>query len=228
MLNAFYLRTRLQSVRVRNRLSTIGTARTGRGGFCRPNHQPFSLWKMGLGVGALREGWEEVWRRSAGVVTRWSLVLLTPDRHQGGVKKPSPVSMISSPAGVPAPARWRRARGSSPSVPRALSFQRNLEQARARNNARSPFQVARIPTDNHIRQTLDPVASEPLMELFDDLHRACEEHGGAAGQAGRSKHPAPRAGRSRTKTTTGSKRKAALSNTILATARSTCARCWRR
>ena len=61
--------------------------------------------------------------------------------------------------------------------PSFLSFQRNMEQSRARNNARSLFQVERIPTDNHIRQTLDSVAPEHLMELFDDLHRAFEAHG---------------------------------------------------
>ena len=61
--------------------------------------------------------------------------------------------------------------------PSFLSFQRNMEQARARNNARSLFQVERIPTDNHIRQTLDSVAPEHLMALFDDLHRAFDELG---------------------------------------------------
>ena len=61
--------------------------------------------------------------------------------------------------------------------PSFLSFQQNLEQARGRNNARSLFQVERIPSDNHIRQMLDPVAPEHLMELFDDLHRAFDEHG---------------------------------------------------
>ena len=33
--------------------------------------------------------------------------------------------------------------------PSFLSFQRIMEQARGRNNARSLFQVERIPTDNH-------------------------------------------------------------------------------
>jgi hypothetical protein len=61
--------------------------------------------------------------------------------------------------------------------PSFLSFQQNMELSRARNNARSLFQVERIPTDNHIRQTLDSVAPEHLMALFDDLHRAFDEHG---------------------------------------------------
>ena len=61
--------------------------------------------------------------------------------------------------------------------PSFLSFQQNMELSRARNNARSLFQVQRIPTDNHIRQTLDSVAPEHLMPLFDDLHRAFDEQG---------------------------------------------------
>jgi hypothetical protein len=61
--------------------------------------------------------------------------------------------------------------------PSFLSFQCNMEQVRGRNNARSLFQVQAIPTDNHIRQTLDSVAPEPLMALFDDLLRGYDEHG---------------------------------------------------
>ncbi len=61
--------------------------------------------------------------------------------------------------------------------PSFLSFQRNMEQSRARNHARSRFQVQAIPTDNHLRQTLDSVAPEHLMALFDDLHRAFDEQG---------------------------------------------------
>ena len=57
--------------------------------------------------------------------------------------------------------------------PSFLSFQRNMEQSRAR----SLFQVQAIPTDNHLRQTLDSVAPEHLMALFDDLHRAFDEQG---------------------------------------------------
>jgi hypothetical protein len=61
--------------------------------------------------------------------------------------------------------------------PSFLSFQQNMEQARGHNNARSLFQVERIPSDNHIRQTLDPVAPEHLMGLFDDLHHAFDQTG---------------------------------------------------
>ena len=61
--------------------------------------------------------------------------------------------------------------------PSFLSYQRGMEQTRGRNNARSLFQVEGIPTDNHIRQTLDPVEPHHLFSLFDELHRAFEQAG---------------------------------------------------
>ena len=61
--------------------------------------------------------------------------------------------------------------------PSFLSYQQAMEQTRGRNNARSLFQVGRIPSDNHIRQTLDPVAPHHLFGLFDDLHRAFDQAG---------------------------------------------------
>lgn len=61
--------------------------------------------------------------------------------------------------------------------PSFLSFQQNMEKAHGRNNARSLFRVERIPCDNHIRQTLDPVEASELFGLFDDLHRALAETG---------------------------------------------------
>jgi len=61
--------------------------------------------------------------------------------------------------------------------PSFLSFQQNLEKAHGRNNARSLFGVERIPCDNHIRQTLDPVEACELFGLFDDLHQAFNETG---------------------------------------------------
>lgn len=50
--------------------------------------------------------------------------------------------------------------------PSFLSYQLGMEQARGRNNARSLFQVGHISGDNHIRQTLDPVAPQHLFSLF--------------------------------------------------------------
>ncbi len=59
--------------------------------------------------------------------------------------------------------------------PSFLSFQQNMEQAQGRNKARSLFQVGRFPSDNHIRQTLAPVAFRQLFSLFDELHQAFEK-----------------------------------------------------
>jgi hypothetical protein len=58
--------------------------------------------------------------------------------------------------------------------PSFLSFQRAMEQARDGNNARSLFQVQRVPSDNPIRQTLNPVQPSHLFGLFDDLYRGFE------------------------------------------------------
>jgi hypothetical protein len=52
-----------------------------------------------------------------------------------------------------------------------------MAQARGLNNARSLFQVEHIPTDNHIRQMLDPVAPHHLFSLFDELHKAFDQTG---------------------------------------------------
>jgi hypothetical protein len=61
--------------------------------------------------------------------------------------------------------------------PSFLSFQQNMEKAQGRNNARSLFQVGRIPCDNHIRQTLDPLEASELFGLFDDLREALAQTG---------------------------------------------------
>ena len=61
--------------------------------------------------------------------------------------------------------------------PSFLSYQQAMEQSRGRNNARSLFQIQRIPSDNHIRQTLDPVEPNHLFSLFDDLLQAFDKTG---------------------------------------------------
>ena len=50
-----------------------------------------------------------------------------------------------------------------------------MEEFNGRNNARSLFDVERIPTDNYIRKMLDPVEPEQLFELFDALYLRCGE-----------------------------------------------------
>jgi hypothetical protein len=61
--------------------------------------------------------------------------------------------------------------------PSFLSFQQNMEKVQGRNNARSLFGIQRIPSDNHIRQMLDPIAPAEFHRLFDDLHQAFEDTG---------------------------------------------------
>jgi len=61
--------------------------------------------------------------------------------------------------------------------PSFLAFQKSLEKAHGNSNVRTLFQVEEIPTDNHIRQTLDSVRPNHLYGLFDDLHQAFAEKG---------------------------------------------------
>lgn len=61
--------------------------------------------------------------------------------------------------------------------PSFLSYQQAMEQARGCNNARSLFQVQRVPSDNHIRQTLDPIEPSKLFGLFDELYASFTEVG---------------------------------------------------
>jgi hypothetical protein len=61
--------------------------------------------------------------------------------------------------------------------PSFLSFQQNMEKNSGRNNARSLFQIERIPCDNHIRQTLDSIEPSHLFKFFDDLLQGFEEAG---------------------------------------------------
>lgn len=61
--------------------------------------------------------------------------------------------------------------------PSFLSFQQAMEKARGCNNVRSLFRVQRIASDNHIRQTLDPIAPSHLFSLFDELHQAFDQLG---------------------------------------------------
>ena len=61
--------------------------------------------------------------------------------------------------------------------PSFLIFPRAREEAGGRHNARSLFAVERIPCDNQIRQTLDPVEPSQLFCLFDGLHADFDQAG---------------------------------------------------
>ncbi len=62
--------------------------------------------------------------------------------------------------------------------PSFLAHQRALAHAQGRSNCESLFAMARIPTDNHIRAILDPVAPARLYPLFDRLLGRLEERRG--------------------------------------------------
>ena len=53
--------------------------------------------------------------------------------------------------------------------PSFLAYQRQMERERGRNNARSLFKVKEIPSDNQIRNLLDPVAPSYVRSPFWDI-----------------------------------------------------------
>lgn len=61
--------------------------------------------------------------------------------------------------------------------PSFLSFQKRMKESRGRSNAQTFFQVERIPSDNHIRQMLDPVEPSHLDDLFDEIYQAFLQQG---------------------------------------------------
>ncbi len=78
--------------------------------------------------------------------------------------------------------------------PSFLAHQRALEQNRGRSNCQGLFGIDKIPTDNHIRDMLDPVAPAALFGLFTQAVAALED--GAALAAFRRLVP-KRAGKGR-------------------------------
>jgi len=61
--------------------------------------------------------------------------------------------------------------------PSFLACQKARREARGRDNAQSLFGISRIPTDNQIRQMLDPVPPEALHPLFDQVLDALRDEG---------------------------------------------------
>jgi hypothetical protein len=61
--------------------------------------------------------------------------------------------------------------------PSFLSYQQAMQQAQGHNNAQSLFGVENIPSDNQIRNLLDPVAPEHIYPLFSGVFEALESHG---------------------------------------------------
>ena len=56
--------------------------------------------------------------------------------------------------------------------PSFLDHQKIMQRAKGLSNAQSLFHIQQIPSDNHIRQTLDPVPPEHLFPCYDEIGRA--------------------------------------------------------
>lgn len=61
-----------------------------------------------------------------------------------------------------------------------LSYQRGLEEGHQTSNCHSLFGMTAIPTDNHIRAMLDPVAPSHLQPAFDEVLSTLRQRGGLA------------------------------------------------
>jgi len=61
--------------------------------------------------------------------------------------------------------------------PSFLAHQKAMQQAKGANNAQTLFQIGDIPTDNHIRDLLDPVPPEHLFPVYDRVYQAFAEQG---------------------------------------------------
>src|SRR4051812_19847728 len=62
--------------------------------------------------------------------------------------------------------------------PSFLDHQRQLETGHGRSNCQTLFGISRIPTDNHIRDMLDPVAPDHVFPAFAAAVAALERSGG--------------------------------------------------
>lgn len=59
--------------------------------------------------------------------------------------------------------------------PSFLAHQRSMQQAKGHNNAQSLFGLDAIPTDAHIRKTLDPTPPETLFPVFASVYSALDD-----------------------------------------------------
>jgi hypothetical protein len=61
--------------------------------------------------------------------------------------------------------------------PSFLAHQKSMDDAKGKSNAQTIFGMERIPTDNHIRDLLDPVAPATVYPVFDVAHQILTESG---------------------------------------------------
>jgi hypothetical protein len=61
--------------------------------------------------------------------------------------------------------------------PSFLAYQQAMHKAKGQSNAQTLFQIEKIPTDNHVRDTLDPVSPDHLFPAYDAAYEALGEQG---------------------------------------------------
>jgi hypothetical protein len=61
--------------------------------------------------------------------------------------------------------------------PSFLAHQQTMENAKGQSNAQSLFHLGETPSDNHIRQTLDPVSPEQLFPCYDAVFESLRQGG---------------------------------------------------
>ena len=62
-------------------------------------------------------------------------------------------------------------------TPSFLAYQRMMEGSKGKSNAQSLFGVHKIPSDNHIRDLLDPVKPEQMFPIFEEILQVLEQQG---------------------------------------------------
>lgn len=58
-----------------------------------------------------------------------------------------------------------------------LAYQRLMEGTKGHSNAQSLFGVHQVPSDNHIRDLLDPVPPDSVFPLFEEILQVLMQHG---------------------------------------------------
>lgn len=62
-------------------------------------------------------------------------------------------------------------------TPSFLAYQRTMEKTKGRSNAQSLFGVHKIPSDNHIRDLLDPAKPEQMFPVFEKIFQRLKQKG---------------------------------------------------
>jgi hypothetical protein len=60
-------------------------------------------------------------------------------------------------------------------TPSFLAYQRMMEGSKGKSNAQSLFGVHKIPSDNHIRDLLDPVKPQQIFPIFEEILQVLEQ-----------------------------------------------------